>query len=303
MRVAVTGSSGLIGSALCGSLEGDGHEVVRVVRSGRGHPHGAAVVEWDLEERSIDAGAFNGVDGVVHLAGEPIAAKRWTAEQKRKVMDSRATSTRLLAETIANLNEGPRTLISGSAIGYYGDRGNEVLTESSEPQPGLFLAEVAIAWEEAAQAAVDAGIRTAFIRTGIVLDRSEGALAKLLPLFRFGLGGRMGSGRQWMSWISLADEVGAIRFLLESETASGPFNLVAPAPVTNADFAATLGRVLRRPAFVPVPKFGPRRLLGGELADQLLFASQRVEPTALQFAGFHFRHQDLESALRAVLGR
>ncbi len=303
MRVAVTGSSGLIGSALCRSLEGDGHEIVRVVRSGSAHPAGAALVEWDLEQGSIDAGAFNGVDGVVHLAGEPIAAKRWTDEQKHKVMESRTTSTRLLADTIANMNDGPRALISGSAIGYYGDRGNEVLTESSGPQPGLFLSEVAMAWEEAAVAAFDAGVRTAFIRTGIVLDRSEGALAKLLPLFRFGLGGKMGGGSQWMSWISLADEVAAIRFLLESDTAMGPFNLVAPGPVTNADFAATLGRVLKRPAFVPVPRFGPKLLLGGELADQLLFASQRVEPTALQLAGFHFQHQDLESALRATLGR
>ena len=299
MRVAVSGSSGLIGSALCRSLTGDGHEVVRIVRPGSKAP--GPTVEWDLERRTLDGAGLVGADAVVHLAGEPIGAKRWTAEQKAKVMDSRRVSTELLSETLAAIDGGPRVLVSGSAIGYYGDRGDELLTESSGPQPGLFLSDVCIAWEAAAAPAVDAGLRVAFARTGIVLDRGEGALAKLLPLFRFGLGGKMGSGRQWMSWIALADEVAALRFLLETDAAAGPFNLVAPNPVTNAGLAKALGKALGRPSFVPVPAFGPKLLLGGELADQLLFASQRVQPTALEAAGFGFQHPTLPDALDAVL--
>lgn len=299
MRVAVSGSSGLIGSALRRSLEGDSHEVVRIVRPGSSVP--GPTVEWDLERRTIDAAGLAGVDAVVHLAGEPIGAKRWTAEQKAKVLDSRRVSTELLAGALADLDGGPRVLVSGSAIGFYGDRGDEVLTEASGPQPGLFLSDVCIAWEAAAAPAVDAGVRVAFARTGIVLDRSEGALAKLLPLFRLGLGGKMGKGTQWMSWISLADEVAALRFLVDTATATGPFNLTAPAPATNAELAKTLARVLGRPAIVPVPAFGPKLLLGGELADQLLFASQRVQPAALEAAGFTFQHPALEPALRAAL--
>lgn len=299
MRVAVSGSSGLIGGALSRSLAGDGHEVVRIVRAGSPAPPPS--VEWDLERRTIDAAGLVGVDAVVHLAGEPIGAKRWTEAQKRKVLESREVSTTLLSEALATLDGGPRVLVSGSAIGYYGDRGDEVLTEESGPQPGLFLSDVAIAWEAAVAPAVDAGLRVAHCRTGIVLDRHDGALAKLLPLFRFGLGGRMGSGRQWMSWISLADEVAALRFLLDTETASGPFNLVAPNPVTNAELAKAIGRALGRPSFLPVPAFGPKLLLGAELAEQLLFASQRVHPTALEAAGFEFQHRNLDDALRSIL--
>ena len=301
MRVAVSGSSGLIGSALCRSFAGDGHEVVRIVRPGSTAP--GPTVAWDLERRTIDAAGLADVDAVVHLAGEPIGAKRWTAEQKAKVLDSRRISTELLSEALAGLDGGPRALVSGSAIGYYGDRGDEVLTESSGPQPGLFLSDVCIAWEAAAAPAVDAGLRVAFARTGIVLDRADGALAKLLPLFRFGLGGKMGSGAQWMSWIALADEVAALRFLVDTDTASGPFNLVAPNPVTNAELAKALGKALGRPSFLPVPAFGPKLLLGKELADQLLFASQRVQPTALLAAGFQFHHPDLPDALRSVLAK
>lgn len=301
MRIAVSGSSGLIGSALCRSLAGDGHEVVRIVRPGSSTS--GPTVEWDLERRTMDAAGLEGVDAVVHLAGEPIGAKRWTAEQKARVMDSRRVSTRLLAETLAGLDGGPRVLVSGSAIGYYGDRGDEVLTETSGPQPGLFLSDVCVEWEAAARPAVDAGLRVAFCRTGIVLDRAEGALAKLLPLFRLGLGGKMGKGTQWMSWIALADEVAALRFLLDTEGASGPFNLTAPNPATNAELSKTLAKVLGRPSVVPVPAFGPKLLLGSELADQLLFASQRVAPAALDAAGFAFQHPSLEGALRAVLGK
>jgi uncharacterized protein (TIGR01777 family) len=302
MRVAITGSSGLIGSALRRSLEGDGHEVVAVVRPGS--TASGATVAWDLERRTIDADALRAVDAVVHLAGEPIGGKRWNAEQKRKVLESRTVSTALLAETLATFGgDGPGTFVSGSAIGYYGDRGDEVLTETSGPQPGLFLSDVAIAWEAAAQPAIDAGVRTAFARTGIVLDREEGALAKLVPLFKLFVGGRMGSGRQWMAWVALDDEVAALRFLLDTPSATGPFNLTAPNPATNAELSKAIGKALGRPSFVPVPRFGPKLLLGPEMADQLLFASQRVHPAALDAAGFTFRHPTLEPAVRAILGK
>lgn len=300
MRVAVSGSSGLIGSALRRSLSGDGHEVVRIVRPGSSAS--GPTIGWDLERRTIDADALRAVDAVVHLAGEPIGAKRWNAEQKRKILESRTTSTALLAEALAGFDGGgPRVLVSGSAIGYYGDKGDEVLTESSPPQPGMFLSDVPVAWEAAAQPAVDAGVRVAFARTGIVLDRDEGALAKLLPLFKLFVGGKMGSGKQWMSWITLADEVAALRFLLDTDAASGPFNLTAPNPATNAELSKAIGRALGRPSAVPVPAFGPKLLLGGEMAEQLLFASQRVVPAALESAGFTFQHPDLDGALRAVL--
>ena len=299
MDVAVTGSSGLIGSALVRSLEADGHTVVPVVR--RPARPGERVVAWDPAAGTIDAAALEGLDAVVHLAGEGIAEKRWSAEQKRRILDSRTHGTVLLAGALAGLERPPGVLLSGSAIGYYGDRGDEVLTEASTPGD-IFLSEVCVAWEAAAQAAVEAGIRTAHLRTGIVLDAGGGALAKTLPLFKLGLGGRLGPGTQWWSWISLADEVSAIRFLLEAEVA-GPVNLTGPAPVTNADFTTALGRVLGRPTALPVPRFGPKLLLGGELAEQLLFASQRVLPSVLEQAGFRFAHPDVETALRAVLDR
>lgn len=299
MRVAVTGSTGLIGSALCRSLTADQHEVVRVVRPGSKAP--GPTIEWDLERRTLDAGGLVGVDAVVHLAGEPIAAKRWTAEQKQKVLQSRTVSTTLLAEALAGLDGGPKVLVSGSAIGFYGDRGDEELIETSSPQPGLFLSDVCIAWEDAVAPAAAAGVRVCRARTGIVLDRDEGALAKLLPLFKLFLGGKMGNGRQWMSWITLEDEVRALRFLVDTDTAHGPFNLTAPAPATNAQLSKALGAALGRPAVVPVPSFGPKLLLGAELADQLLFASQRVHPAALLAAGFKFHHPELPAALTAVL--
>lgn len=299
MDVAVTGSSGLIGSALVRSLEADGHTVVPVVR--RPARPGERAVSWDPSAGTIDAAALDGIDAVVHLAGEGIAAKRWSAEQKRRILDSRTHGTVLLAGALAGLERPPSVLLSGSAIGYYGDRGDEVLTEASDPGD-IFLSEVCVAWEAAAQAAVDAGIRTAFLRTGIVLDADGGALAKTLPLFKLGLGGRLGPGTQWWSWISLSDEVRAIRFLLEADLA-GPVNLTGPTPVTNADFTTALGEVLGRPTKVPVPRFGPKLVLGGELAEQLLFASQRVQPTVLEGAGFTFDHPDVTSALRAVVGR
>lgn len=299
MDVAVTGASGLIGSALAASLEADGHRVRRLVR--RPARSGRDEVSWDPVRGGIDAAALAGVDAVVHLAGAGIGDRRWSAERRREILDSRTVSTVLLAGTLAELDAKPAVLLSGSAIGYYGDRGDEVLTETSDAGD-IFLSEVCVAWEAAAEAAIDAGIRTAFLRTGIVQAREGGALAKTLPLFRVGLGGKLGTGRQWWSWISLEDEVRAIRFLLDHEV-SGPVNLTAPNPTTNAEYTKVLGRVLGRPTVLPVPSFGPRLLLGRDLADQLLFASQRVQPTELLEAGFEFTHPDLEGALRHVLGR
>jgi len=296
MRIAISGSSGLIGSALVRSLEADGHSVLRIVRSGGG----PGTVRWDIDAGLLDAAGLEGLDGVVHLAGEGIAEKRWTDEQKRKIRESRTKGTTLLAETLASLSAKPAALVSGSAIGFYGDRGDEQLTEASGPGAG-FLSDVVVAWEAAAAPAEAAGIRLAKIRTGIVLDAHGGVLERLVRLGRFGLLGTLGSGRQWMSWISLADEVRAIRFLLDREIA-GPVNLTAPTPVTNAAFTKAVGRALRRPTFLPIPRFGPKLLVGSELASALLFEGQRVLPGVLESAGFEFQDPGLEAALGVMLG-
>jgi uncharacterized protein (TIGR01777 family) len=301
VRVAITGSSGLIGSALRSSLAADGHEVLRVVRAG-GPPVAGPVIEWDLDARTIDAAGLEGVDAVVHLAGEPIGAKRLGDTQKRRVRDSRVVGTTVLVEALVGLDRPPAVLLSASGVNYYGDRGDEVLTESSGPGPGSFLTDLCLAWEAAVEPVAAAGVRTCVLRTGIVLDTDAGALAKMLPIFKVGLGGRFGDGRTWMPWIHLDDHVAAIRFLLSDGDAGGPFNLCAPSPVTNATFAKVLGRVLHRPAVLPVPAFGPKLLVGAELAQELLFTSMRVEPAALVAAGFEFRFTELEPALRALLG-
>jgi uncharacterized protein (TIGR01777 family) len=277
VRVAITGSHGFIGSALVESLERDSHEVVRVSRDAGG---------------GLDAGALYGADAVVHLAGEGVAAKRWTPEQKRKVLESRTSGTTLVAETIAGMERKPHVLLSASAVGYYGSRGDEVLTEASSPGSD-FLAQVCVAWEASTAPAEEAGIRVAHLRTGIVVGKSGGAVAKTLPLFKLGLGGRIGSGRQWWSWISLTDEIGAIRFLLDHEVA-GPVNLTGPEPVTNAEFTKSVGRALHRPTFIPVPMLGPRLLLGREAADAVAGASQRVEPAVLSEAGYRFVHPTVD---------
>jgi len=297
VRIAITGSSGLIGSALAGSLEADGHSVVRVVRSGGG----PGTTTWDPSAGSIDPSAFEGLDGVVHLAGEGIGARRWSGEQKRRILESRTKGTNLLSEALASCSDRPPVMVSGSAVGFYGDRGAEELTEHSGPGSG-FLADVVQRWEASAGVAEAAGVRVPRLRTGIVLDRREGALSKMLPLFKVGLGGRFGSGEQWMSWISITDEVRVIRFLLEGDLA-GPVNATAPEPVTNRELTKTLGEVLGRPSLLPVPAFGPKLLLGGELAESLLFDSQRVLPRALLEAGFEFRHPHIRTALRAVLDK
>ena len=297
MDVAITGSSGLIGSALAEHLRAGGHRVVRVVR-GDGAT-GADEVRWDPSSGDIDAAGLEGLGAVVHLAGESIGGGRWNEKRKRRVLESRTRGTSLLAQTLAGLQRPPGVLLSGSAIGYYGDRGDEELTEESGRGDG-FLSDVVVAWEDAATPATEAGIRTVFLRTGLVLAGHGGVLKPQLPLFKAGLGGRLGGGRQWQSWVSLPDEVGAIVHLLTSDVA-GPVNLTGPRPVRQVDFAKTLGQVLRRPTFLPVPKFGPRLLLGREMADELLFASQRALPVRLEADGYRFQHVTLEAALRAVL--
>jgi hypothetical protein len=297
MDVAITGSTGLIGTALRRALVEAGHTVRPVVRSG-GEP---GSVRWDIDAGTIDTEALAGVDAVVHLAGEGIAEKRWTDKQKDRVLRSRVDGTGLIARTVAGLDPKPSALLCASGISVYGDQGDQVLTEASPAGEG-FLVEVVEAWEAAAEPARAAGIRTVHLRSGIVLDTEGGALAKQLPLFKLGLGGRFGKGRQWVPWISLADEVGAIVHLLGSEVA-GPVNLVAPEPVTNADFTATLAGVLERPAIVPIPKLGPMLLLGRELTETLLYWSTRAVPAVLEADGYRFAHRTLEPALRDLLQR
>ncbi|HEY6532658.1 MAG TPA: TIGR01777 family oxidoreductase [Acidimicrobiales bacterium] len=299
MKIAISGASGLIGTALSSSLRADGHDVIPLVR--RPTRMGETAVRWDPAAGTIDASALAGVDAVVNLAGAGIGDKRWTDEYKRLVLESRTLSTGLLARTIAESDERPKVMISGSAMGIYGDTGDTSVTEAS-PTGRDFLAQVCEAWEAAAAPAVEAGIRVPFLRTGMVLSSDGGALAKMLPLFRFGVGGKMGSGQQWWSWISIDDEVAAIRWLLDHDV-SGPVNATAPHPVTNAEFTSILGRVLHRPTLMPVPSFGPKALLGGELADSLLFTSQKVLPEVLTASGFDFAHPTLEDALRHVLDR
>jgi uncharacterized protein (TIGR01777 family) len=291
----ISGASGLIGTALTKELRSSGHGVVALVR----RPPGVDEVQWDPAAGNLPADALVGIDAVVHLAGAGIGDHRWTDAYKREVLESRVRSTTLLAERIAAAATKP-VFLSGSAIGAYGASDDRELDELSPFGTG-FLADVCRRWEDAASPAVDAGARVAFLRTGIVLTPTGGALKKMLPLFRLGLGGKFGNGRQWQSWISLDDEVGAIVHLL-TQPLSGPVNLTAPNPVTGAQFAKVLGKALHRPALLPVPTFAPKLLLGGELADALLFTGQRVLPRALQRAGYQFRHPQLDTALRALLG-
>lgn len=297
--IAITGATGLIGSALARSLRADGHTVRPLVRRPTDDP---GAIRWDPAAGTIDAEALVGVDAVVHLAGAGIGDKRWSPARKREILESRTRGTALIARTMAEMATPPTTFVSGSAIGFYGTRGDEVLTEDSAPGDD-FVAGVVLAWEDAARPAVEAGIRTVFVRTALVLAPDGGILSRLALPFRFFVGGRLGSGRQWMSWITLDDEVAAIRFVLERDDLSGPVNLAAPQPVTNAEMATAIGAALHRPSAIPVPAFAPRLALGREMADSLLFASQRVQPTVLTEAGFAFTHPDLSGALAAVLGR
>jgi len=297
VQIAITGATGLIGTALSRSLQADGHEVVPVVR--RPVSDGERAVRWDPAAATIDGPALEGVDAVVHLAGAGIGDRRWDDVYRREILDSRVRGTELLVGALARLERRPSVLVSGSAIGFYGDTGDAIVDESAPPGDD-FLAEVCAQWEAAADDAVDAGIRVAKLRTGIVLDRTGGALKKMLPLFRLGAGGRMGDGRQWWSWITIDDEVAAIRWLLDHDI-SGPVNAVAPAAVTNRDFTSALAHAVHRPAIFPVPAFGPRLLLGRDLADALLFTSQRVRPAVLEASGFSFSHPTIDTALAAVL--
>ena len=297
MRVAITGSSGLIGTALSARLTRQGHDVVPVVR----RDAAPGEIAWDPERGTLDPAALAGVNAVVNLAGAGIAGRRWTDSYKRQILDSRTRTTSLISRAIATADDGPKVLLSGSGIDVYGDQGDTMLDETSPAGTG-FLAEVCTAWEAATAEAAAAGARVAHLRTSMVLSAQGGALRKMLPLYKLGLGGRTGSGRQWVSWISIDDEVGAIEHLLDSEV-SGPVNLAAPNPVTNADFARTLGHVLKRPAFVPLPALAPKLVLGSELVDTLLLEGKRVLPRVLEGDGYAFAHPTLESALRAVLGR
>ena len=296
LRVLVSGARGLIGSALLPALRARGHEVVVLTRRATG----ASEIGWDPAGGRLEARVIEGFDAVVHLAGEPIAA-RWTPVRKALIRESRVAGTRLLAQRLAELEQPPRVLVSVSAIGFYGDRGDEVLDEASPPGVG-FLPAVCRAWEEAAAPAAACGIRVVHPRLGIVLTTRGGALARLLPPFRLGLGGPLGDGRAWWSWVVLDDVIAVLERSLADERLAGPVNVVAPGVETNRTFAATLGRVLNRPALLPVPAFALRALFG-EMADGALLASARVTPARLQNAGHVFRFPGLEDALRHLLGR
>jgi uncharacterized protein (TIGR01777 family) len=295
MKIVISGASGLIGKSLVSQLQQHGHDVVRLVRRAAN----AGEIMWDPKAGVLDSSALEGTDAVIHLSGAGIGDKRWTSSYKREILESRTITTSLIANTIAKMNRKPSVFLSGSAIGIYGPRGDEQLNEVSTDGTS-FLADVCKQWEDAAKPASDAGIRTVLLRTGIVLTTKGGALKKQLPLFQLGLGGKFGNGKQWQSWISIDDEVGAIEHLLTANV-SGAVNLTAPNPVTNAEFTSTLARVVKRPAFLPIPPFAPKAILGGELADALLFTGQRVIPAALNASGYQFVHPTLEVALRALL--
>lgn len=294
MKILISGAHGLVGTALVKSLTKDGHEVVTLVRRERtiGNPE----VEWDPHQGRIDQAHLEGFDVVVHLAGESIASGRWNDEKKTRIRESRVKGTTLLSETLARLSRPPSTFISASAIGYYGNRGDELLTEDSKPGND-FLADVCVAWENATEAA---GIRTLCTRFGIILDAKGGALEKMLTPFRMGVGGKVGDGKQWMSWIALDDVVSGLRFLIDKTAMKGPINFVAPNPATNAEFTKTLGAVLSKPTIFPVPAFAAR-LAFGEMADALLLSSARVEPTKLVANGFEFEYPELAGALKHIL--
>ena len=297
MKVLISGATGLIGSALIPVLVGGGHEITRLTRS----PGSGGGVGWNPDAGEIDTSRLEGHDAVVHLAGENIGEGRWTREKKRRILESRTRGTRLLAEILASLPEPPDVMVSASAVGYYGDRGNELLSEESGAGSD-FLAEVCKAWEAAADPAREAGIRVVHPRNGVVLSTEGGALARLLPVFKLGGGGRIGGGRQWSSWIAMDDVVGAIVHALTHDSVEGPVNLVSPNPVTNVEFTRVLGKILNRPTIFPLPA-PVARLMLGEVADALLLASQRVEPAKLKEVGYEFRYPELEGALQHLIGR
>ena len=297
MNVLISGATGLIGSALIPELEAGAHRVTRLTRS----PRSDGAVGWNPDTGEIDASQLEGHDAVVHLAGESIAEGRWTPRKKARILDSRRRGTRLLAKTLAERPTPPKVMVSASAVGYYGDRGNELLREDSRPGSD-FLAEVCQAWEAAADPARQAGIRVVHPRFGIVLSPKGGALGRTLPIFKLGGGGRIGSGRQWWSWVALDDVVGAILHALTNDSVEGPVNVGSPNPLTNSEYTRVLGKVLNRPTNFPFPAPAARLALG-EVADALLLASQRMQPARLKETGYEFRYPELEGALGHLLGR
>ena len=299
MKVLISGSTGLIGSALISALATAGHDVVRLVRSAP--KSDGSEVYWDPESERIDTVGLEGMDAVVHLAGENVGSGRWTRAKKARIFDSRVKGTRLLCESLANLNHPPQVLVCASAIGYYGSRGAEVMNEGSASGTG-FLADVCRKWEIATEFVGHAEIRVVNLRMGIVLSLAGGPLEKMLPPFKMGVGGILGKGRQYMSWIALDDAVGAIHHTLVTDSLQGPVNNVAPYPVTNREFTKALGRVLRRPTLFPLPSFGLRIMFGREIANELFLSSTRVEPARLLETGYAFQYPRLEDALRHVLG-
>lgn len=296
-RIAITGATGFLGGALVDALRAAGHHPMRVTRGPAGRRDDD--IHWDPSAGRMDPRAMEGLDAVVHLAGENIG-ERWSTERRRRIRDSRVRGTRLLASTIASLERPPRLMLSQSAVGIYGSRGDEILDESSAPGTG-FLAEVGVEWEEAAEPARAAGVRVITPRSGLVMSPRGGLLDRILPLFKVGLGGRIGAGRHWLSWISLTDWVAAMRFLLVSSL-EGPVNVVAPNPITNAEFTRELGSAIGRPTFATVPEFAVRLALGREMADETALASQRVLPRALEDTGFRFEHATIGEALAAEMG-
>lgn len=294
MKILITGASGLIGKALQRSFAEKRYEVLL---AGRGEPRNAKEIQWSVDEgfREEDRARLEGLDAVVHLAGENIAGLRWTEEKKKAIRDSRVNGTRNLINTLAELKQKPKVLIAGSAMGFYGDRGDEILTETSRPGD-TFLSDVCKEWETESRRAEDSGIRTVLLRTSIVLSKDGGALATMLTPFKFGVGGVVGSGKQWMSWVSLDDVIDIINYAIENENLRGAVNVASPNPVTNEEFTKTLGEVLYRPTFLPLPEFAVN-LVFGEMGDALLIDSTRVEPKRLQEAGYKFKFNDLKSAL------
>jgi uncharacterized protein len=292
MKFAITGSTGLVGKKITAKLKAAGHQVVKLVRSVRNE---ADEFSWNPETDKIDAKAFDGVDSVIHLAGENIASKRWSSEQKMKIKQSRVKGTKLIAGTLATLDNPPRTLVSASAIGFYGNRGAELLTEESKTGEG-FLAAVCRDWEDATRNAESKGLRVVHARLGVVLSKEGGALKMMLPPFLMGAGGPLGNGQQYMSWIDLDDAAKAFIYLATEGKVSGAVNVVAPNPETNAAFTKTLAKVIHRPAFFPVPEIGVK-VLFGEMGEELLLSSNRVSATKLINCGFKFDYPDLESAL------
>jgi hypothetical protein len=295
MRIAVTGSSGLIGSALVPHLRAAGHEVQRVVRRTAAAPD---EITWDPAKGTIDLAALNGVDGVVHLAGAGVGDHRWSDDYKREILNSRVDSTNTIVRAMQQVEHRPRVLVSASAIGWYGDTGDRIVDETAPAGTG-FLADVVRAWEGASQVAVESGIRVVNPRTGLVVAKSGGAWARMFPLFKLGLGGKLGNGKQYWSWISLRDEVCALQFLLEQEHLSGPVNLTGPTPVTNAEVTSVMGHVLGRPTLLPAPAFALKAALG-EFSTEVL-GSTRVVPAVLEQAQFRFQDSTIESAIRTAL--